>query len=599
MAYEIDIDTSKAQRDLQADRITVGLATCGRSAGATPVYEKLKAAHDKGSLKLPVMETGCIGMCYNEPLVTVYRNGSMEVYGNVTQEVVDEFIDTIRTGERYDRLFLTDNLSKLGFYKKQKRMVLGNCGIIDPSRLDQYILQGGYAGLKRALEISPEQVVDEIDNAGLRGRGGAGFPTARKWRFITGRDGKKYIICNGDEGDPGAFMNRTLMESDPYRILEGMTIGAYATGADEGIIYTRAEYPLAIKTLQAAINKAYKNGLLGNRILGKEGFSFDIRIQQGAGAYVCGEETALIKSIEGERGTPRPRPPFPAQKGLFGYPTVVNNVGTWGHVAEIMRIGWKKYASVGSKQTRGTKILCLSGKINNTGVIEVPFGIKLKDIIYSIGGGMPDGHSFKALFPGGPAGGCIVAKDLDHTLDYESMSQLHTIMGSGSFIVTSDSSCMVNMAKYFLTFTTQESCGKCTPCREGTKRLLEMLTKVTRGVGKPEDIDAIEELASFINRNALCGLGQFAPNPVLSTIRHFRGEYEAHLAKKKCPAHVCENLLHYRITDKCVGCGNCKRHCPVDAISGELKGLHAIDQKKCIKCGQCYDNCAFDAIVKE
>ncbi|MFW6378465.1 MAG: NADH-ubiquinone oxidoreductase-F iron-sulfur binding region domain-containing protein [Nanoarchaeota archaeon] len=592
-------DIRRAKRDLTGDRITVGLATCGRSAGALPIFEKLESASEQGTLDLPVMQTGCIGMCHNEPIVTVYRDGKQEIYGNVTEEHIDKLISHISRSRRYTPLFLTDDLQSMEFYRKQHRMILSNCGLIDPSRLDHYLFNGGYEGLKRALTMSREQVVEEIDKANLRGRGGAGFPTAKKWRFITGSDQKKYLICNGDEGDPGAFMNRTLMESDPFRILEGMTIGAYATGASEGIIYTRAEYPLAIEMLETAISKAYTAGFLGDDILGMPGFSFHIRIQKGAGAYVCGEETALIRSVEGKRGTPRIRPPFPAQKGLFELPTVVNNVGTWGHVTEILSVGADEYASVGSTHTRGTKILCLSGKIERTGVIEVPFGITLREIIYDIGGGLAHGHSFKALFPGGPAGGCITSDELDYTLDYESMKELHTILGSGSFIITGDRSCMVNMAKYFLTFTTQESCGKCTPCREGTKRLLEMLSKVTRGVGHPDDIDEIEELARYISRNALCGLGQLAPNPVLSTIRHFREEYIAHLAKKRCPAHACENLLRYRITDSCVGCGNCKRHCPVNAISGELKGLHVIDQDTCIKCGKCYDNCAFDAIIKE
>ncbi|MGM5480453.1 MAG: NADH-ubiquinone oxidoreductase-F iron-sulfur binding region domain-containing protein [Nanobdellota archaeon] len=591
--------TSTIKTPLDNDRITVGLATCGQSAGALPVFQKLEKARKEGRINLPVMKTGCIGMCYKEPIVTVHHNGRTEIYGDVTEEQVEVLIESIASNKVCEKLFLTTNVNNLEFYKKQHRMVLSNCGIIDPASIEQYEQVGGFRGLQRALNMSRQSVVDEIKKAGLRGRGGAGFPTAKKWSFITSKQGEKYLVCNGDEGDPGAFMNRTLMESDPYRVIEGMCIGAYAVGAKKGIIYTRAEYPLAVKTLKTAITKAKKKGYVGKSICGNKNVDFDIIIREGAGAYVCGEETALLESIEGKRGTPKPRPPYPAQRGLYDYPTVVNNVGTWSHVTEILKIGADKYDQIGSSATRGTKILCLSGKIRRTGVIEVPFGITLKEIIHDIGGGTPQGQTFKALFPGGPAGGCIVKKDLDQSLDYESMKKLGTIMGSGSFIITSNTSCMVNMARYFLSFTTQESCGKCTPCREGTTRLLELLTKITKGVGVEKDIEDIRELAEYISRNALCGLGQFAPNPVLSTIRHFKKEYVAHVSKKECPARVCENLIHYTITDKCVGCGNCARHCPVGAISGELKKRYVIDQDTCIKCGKCMENCAFDAIIKQ
>ncbi len=581
--------------ELSRDRITVGVATCGISAGAKEVLDELK----KHSLFIPIMETGCVGMCYNEPIVTVYRDGKKIIYGNVQKEDVKELVKCIKDRKVFDKKFICEDLEELPFYKKQKRIVMKNCGFIQPLNLDQYISQDGFHGLKNAIELLPEKVIDEIDFAGLRGRGGAGFPTAIKWRFISKKTGDKIIVCNGDEGDPGAFMNRTLMESDPFKIIEGMLIGAWATGAKEGIIYTREEYPLAIETLENAINICRENRLLGKNILSKNGFDFDLTIRRGAGAYVCGEETALIKSIQGERGHPMPRPPFPADKGVYGKPTVVNNVGTWGHVATIMQMGSKNYKKIGSKFTRGTKILCLSGDVKRTGVIEVPFGIKLKEIIYDIGGGAPNNKKIKALFPGGPAGGCVVPKDFESSLDYESMTKLNTIMGSGSFIVVDETNCMVDRAKYFLKFTQQESCGKCVPCREGTKRLLEMLQKISKGNGSIQDIDKLNELAVYVSKNSLCGLGQFAPNPVLSTIKYFRKEYEEHLVEKICPAGVCENLVQYIIKANCIGCGACKRNCPVGAITGDPKERHYVDQSKCIKCGKCYEVCAFDAIEKK
>ncbi|MGV8168500.1 MAG: NADH-ubiquinone oxidoreductase-F iron-sulfur binding region domain-containing protein [Candidatus Nanoarchaeia archaeon] len=583
-----------AERELLGDHISVGVATCGISAGANEVVEAL----DIAKLGLPIQKVGCIGMCYAEPIVVVTQDGKTSYYGNVVKENIKELITCIKEHRRCDSLFLCEKLEDLDFYKKQVRLALDNCGVIDPFKLEHYIARKGYEGLKKAINMSPQEVIGVVDKAGIRGRGGAGFPTGKKWSFIANQPGKKYIICNGDEGDPGAFMNRTLMESDPFKVLEGLAIGAYATGADEAVIYTRAEYPLAIKTLQKAIKTAYDNNLLGKNILGKEGFNFDVSIREGAGAFVCGEETALIESIEGRRGTPKPRPPFPAQKGLYGRPTIVNNVGTWGDVATVFKIGVENYTKYGTEKTKGTKTLCLSGDIKRTGIIEVPFGITLKEIIYDVGGGLPEGTTFKALFPGGPAGGCVVESDLNTPLDYENMNALKTIMGSGSFIVTNDKACMVNLAKFFVTFTQSESCGKCVPCREGTKRLLEMLTNISRGNGKIQDIDRAQELAEFINRTSLCGLGQFAPNPVLSTIRNFRKEYETHITDRKCPAHVCENLLIFMIQNNCTGCGNCKRHCPVGCISGDLKHLHVIDQDKCIRCGKCYEVCAFKAITR-
>lgn len=585
----------KGKEELDKNRIIVGLATCGISAGATPVFESLK----KANLPFEVDKTGCVGMCYAEPLVTVIKDGKKTIYGYVTEENVEELISSIRQDKKHKPLFLAHELEDLEFYKKQLRLVMNNCGSINPYKLSHYLSRKGYFGLLNATKIKPLEVVDEIKKSGLRGRGGAGFPTGLKWSFLASKKGQKYLICNGDEGDPGAFMNRTLMESDPFKIIEGMTIGAYATGCSQGIIYTRAEYPLAIKILQNAIDEAYKNNLLGENILGIKNFNFDLRIQEGAGAFVCGEESALINSLEGKRGQPNPRPPFPAEKGLRGRPTLVNNVGTWGHVATIMNITPSEYVKIGTKKTTGTKIICLTGKINRTGVVEVPFGIPLRDLVYSIGGGMIDNTKFKALLSGGPAGGFLPADKLDTPLDYETLHELGTIIGSGGFIVASNKSCIINIAKFFIDFTQQESCGKCTPCREGSKRLLELLTKVTRGKASEEDMEKIEELSFFISDSALCGLGQNAANPVISSIKNFKNEYVLHMKEKKCPAHVCENLLTYKINSKCIGCGNCKRHCPVEAISGNPKELHIIDQKTCIKCGACYDACAFDAIDKK
>jgi NADH-quinone oxidoreductase subunit F len=584
----------EGNEELQKDRITIGLATCGISAGATPVYEALKNAN----LPFLIDKTGCAGMCYAEPIVTVIKNGKKTIYGYVTENNIQELIEAIKQNKKHQPLFLAHKLEDIEFYKKQKRLVMNNCGHINPYKLSHYLAEEGYQALKNALKKEPLEVVEDIKKSGLRGRGGAGFPTGLKWSFLAKTQGKKYLICNGDEGDPGAFMNRTLMESDPYKIIEGMTIGAYATGCQEGIIYTRAEYPLAIQILQNAINEAYQKNLLGQDILGKK-FNFDLKIQEGAGAFVCGEESALINSLEGKRGQPNPRPPFPAQKGLLGKPTLVNNVGTWGHVTTIMRITPEKYAEIGTEKTKGTKIICLTGKINRTGVIEVPFGIPIKDLIYSIGGGMIEKTKFKALLSGGPAGGFLPKDKLDTPLDYETLQQLGTIIGSGGFIVANDKSCIINIAKFFIDFTQQESCGKCTPCREGSKRLLELLTKVTRGIATPEDLEKIKELSQFIQDSALCGLGQNAANPVLSSINSFKEEYDMHIKEKKCPALVCENLLIYEINKDCIGCGNCKRHCPVNAITGNPKEIHLINQETCIKCGACYRACAFNSIDRK
>ena len=577
------------RKQLEGDRITVGLATCGISAGALPVYEALKAAN----LNLPIDKVGCIGMCYNEPIVTVIKNGKKSIYGLVTKDNVQTLIDSIRAGKDCKELLVAHNLEELDFYKKQKRLVMENCGYIDPLRLDNYLAVKGYSGLKAALKLTPKELIDDIKHSQLRGRGGAGFLTGQKWDFIASAEGKKYLICNGDEGDPGAFMNRTVMESDPFKIIEGMTIGAHATGADEGFIYTRAEYPLAIETLQKAIQSACTHNLLGKNILGIKGFDFELSIRKGAGAFVCGEETALIASIEGRRGSPMPRPPFPSEKGLFGRPTIINNVSSWANVATIMKIGWQQYAKIGTEKTKGTKEICLTGHIKRPGVIEVPIGITLREIIYDIGGGTPEGTDFKAALVGGPAGGCVPKELLDTPLDYEAMGAIGAIMGSGGFVVIDSTSSMVEAAKFFMSFTQDESCGKCTPCREGTKRLLEMLQRLIEGHLHTDDLPKISALAEFIRDNSLCGLGQNAPNPVLSTMKYFNNEYLActELGKDK-------DLIQYFITEKCIGCARCATECPAKAIEGEFKERHIIDQKKCIKCGNCFDICPVKSIEK-
>ncbi len=585
----------KGKKELEQDRITIGLATCGISAGAMKTYNKLLAKE----LNLPIDKVGCAGMCYAEPIVTVKQNGKLSIYGYVTEDKVDMLVDCITKNKVCKELFLGKSLKDIEYYKKQKRLIMENCGKVDQLSLKQYIATGGFKGLMNALNKTQNDVIEDIKASGLRGRGGAGFPTGLKWSFIAPKKGKKYLICNGDEGDPGAFMNRTIMESDPFRLLEGMLIAAYAIGSKEGMIYTRAEYPLAIRTLHQAIEIAKKHNLLGKDILRIKGFDFDIVIQKGAGAFVCGEETALISSVMGHRGNPNAKPPYPAEKGIDELPTNINNVGTLCHVSTIMQIGTEKYNKIGTEKTKGTKIICLTGKVNRTGVIEVPMGIKIKDIVYSIGGGMKDNNKFKALQAGGPAGGCITKKHINLALDYESLQSVGAMMGSGGLVVMNKDSCMVDVAKYFMSFTQSESCGKCTPCREGTKRMHEILERITKGLGNKKDLDKLKQLAEYVKENSLCGLGQGAPNPVLSTLKNFNEEYLSHIEKKHCPSGACKNLVTYNITDKCIGCGNCIRHCPVNAISGKLKEKHVIDQKKCIKCGACYEACAFDAIERK
>jgi len=592
------------------DRITVGLATCGISAGALETLNELKRYED--DIKISVDDVGCSGMCFNEPVLTVRKNGLYSIYSNLTSDLACDLVDSIKkgtiSGALKSRLINPEGegLGELDYFKKQKRIVMKRCGIISPLNLKQYIALDGFRGLQKALEKTPDEVIEIVKSSNLRGRGGAGFPTGLKWDFLKNArnpetkeyENEKYLIINADEGDPGAFMNRVLMESDPFEVLEGLIIAAYATGTEHGIVYTRAEYPLAVKTMKSAIKILKKNNLLGKNILGIDGASFDVNIIKGAGAFVCGEETSLIKSIEGRRAHPRPRPPYPAEKGLYGKPTNINNVETYAHAANILDMGAEAYKKSGYGKSTGTKCICLTGKIKKSGVVEVELGTTLRTLIYDIGGGIKNNKKFKAAQSGGPSGGCIVESELETPLDYEKMKELGTIMGSGGMVVLDEDDCMVNIAKFFLTFTTDESCGKCVPCREGTKRMLEIITKISKGIAKEEDIEKLKHLAGVVKDTSLCGLGKTAPNPVLSTIEKFRDEYLMHL-KGKCPAGKCIELFNYRITDNCVGCGKCKRSCPAHAITGEPKQKHAINALKCIKCGECYKNCAFNAIIKE
>ncbi|MCL1973079.1 MAG: NADH-quinone oxidoreductase subunit NuoF [Endomicrobia bacterium] len=494
-----------------------------------------------------------------------------------------------------------NNFSGVNFFEKQQRIALRNCGMIDPENIQDYIYNArGYEALAKVLtEMKPADVVEEIKKSGLRGRGGAGFPTGMKWEFTAKeKNPEKYVVCNADEGDPGAFMDRSAIEGDPHSIIEGMIIGGYAVGSSKGIVYIRAEYPLAVERLYKAFDAARKEGVLGDNILGS-GFNFDIEIRLGAGAFVCGEETALINSIEGKRGMPRSRPPFPAASGVFAKPTLVNNVETWANIAAIIIEGAEWFSKIGIDKSKGTKVFALAGKIKNTGLVEVPMGTTLREIVYDIGGGIPDGKKFKSVQTGGPSGGCLTEDFLDTKIDYESLAAAGSIMGSGGMIIMDEDSCMVNIARYFIEFTQSESCGKCVPCREGTTRMFEILDRITEGKGEDGDIEKLERLGNVIKQASLCGLGQSAPNPVLSTIKNFRQEYEEHINEKKCRANVCEKLVNYYVTDKCIGCGACKRACPVNAIEGKVKEKHKIDLAKCIKCGRCYKTCKFDAIKKD
>ncbi len=580
------------------------------SSGSEKLINKFESClAEKGlSDEIKVIRTGCFGLCALGPIVIVYPEGAF--YSMVQEDDVAEIVEEhLLKGRMVKRLLYKEtvvdennikSLNEVDFYSKQMRVALKNCGVINPENIDEYIAFGGYTALGKVLtEMTPQDVIDEIKASGLRGRGGGGFPTGLKWQFTANSvSDKKFVACNADEGDPGAFMDRSILEGDPHALIEAMAIAAYAVGADQGYVYIRAEYPIAVNRLNIAINQAKEYGLLGDDIFGT-GFSFNLELRLGAGAFVCGEETALMTSIEGHRGEPRPRPPFPAVKGLFGKPTLLNNVETYANITAIINNGSEWFNTIGTEKSRGTKVFAVGGKINNTGLVEIPMGTTLREVVYDIGGGIPNGKKFKAAQTGGPSGGCIPASLIDTPIDYDSLISIGSMMGSGGLIVMDEDTCMVDIAKFFLEFTVDESCGKCAPCRIGTKRLLEILDKITKGEGTLEDIDKLEELCYSIKNSALCGLGQTAPNPILSTLKYFRDEYVAHVVDKKCPAGVCKALISFKIEpDKCIGCTKCARNCPVGAISGKLKELHTIDPEKCIKCGVCVDNCPKNAISK-
>jgi len=581
------------------------------SSGSNSIIEAFETSLEEHGIKdeIKVVRTGCFGLCALGPIVIVYPEGAF--YSLVEVKDVPEIVEEhLLKGRIVKRLLYKEtvvdednikSLNEVDFYKKQERIALKNCGVINPESIDEYIAFGGYTALGKVLtEMKPQEVIDEIKESGLRGRGGGGFPTGLKWQFTANsQSDKKYVACNADEGDPGAFMDRSILEGDPHALIEAMAIAAYAVGADQGYIYIRAEYPIAVNRLRIAIDQAREYGLLGENIF-EAGFNFDLEIRLGAGAFVCGEETALMTSIEGHRGEPRPRPPFPAVKGLFGKPTLLNNVETYANIPVIINNGAEWFKGIGTEKSKGTKVFAVGGKINNTGLVEVPMGTTLREIIYDIGGGIPDGKSFKAAQTGGPSGGCIPADLIDTPIDYDSLISIGSMMGSGGLIVMDETTCMVDIAKFFLEFTVDESCGKCAPCRIGTKRLLEILEKITSGQGTLEDIDRLEQLCYSIKNAALCGLGQTAPNPILSTLKYFRDEYVAHVVDKKCPAGVCKALLSYVIDpEKCKGCSLCAKKCPADAISGVVKNPFVIDTSKCVKCGVCMETCKFGAISKK
>lgn len=582
------------------------------SSGSDKIAKRLQEEIDKNGLtdEVKVVRTGCFGLCALGPIMIVYPEGTF--YSMVKEDDIAEIVsEHLLKGRVVTRLVYDEtigeneikSLKETNFYKKQHRIALRNCGVINPECIDEYIGRNGYEALGKVLKsMTPDDVIQIILDSGLRGRGGGGFPTGKKWqlaRNLVKDADQKYVCCNADEGDPGAFMDRSVLEGDPHVVIEAMAIAGYAIGATQGYIYIRAEYPIAVQRLQIAINQAREYGLLGKNIF-DSGFDFDLDIRLGAGAFVCGEETALMTSIEGNRGEPRPRPPFPAESGLFKKPTVLNNVETYANIPQIILNGADWFASMGTEKSKGTKVFALGGKIHNTGLVEVPMGTTLREVIYEIGGGIPNGKAFKAAQTGGPSGGCIPAEHLDIPIDYDNLIAIGSMMGSGGLIVMDEDNCMVDIAKFFLQFTVDESCGKCTPCRIGTKRLYEMLEKITSGNATMEDLDKMEKLCYYIKNNSLCGLGQTAPNPVLSTLRYFKNEYIAHVKDKKCPAGVCQDLLTYKIIDiKCKGCTACARGCPVGAISGTVKQPHSIDTTKCIKCGACMAKCKFGAIIKE
>jgi NADH-quinone oxidoreductase subunit F len=586
-------------------RVTVGYSTCGIAAGAEDTYKALEAKLATLAEPAELLRTGCVGMCFQEPLVEIGSgDGVRYLYGHVSPDKVGRLIDEHVTA----RTPVTDWLvwtsagqgADASYLARQHRIVLRNCGNIDPESIDEYIATGGYEALRKVLDAkNPDGVVNEMIESGLRGRGGAGFLTGMKWRFTRQAPGaEKFIICNADEGDPGAFMDRSVLESDPHSVLEGMVIAGYAIGATHGYIYVRAEYPKAIERLNIAIQQAVDRGFLGDRILGST-HAFHIKLKEGAGAFVCGEETALMMSIEGKRGMPRVRPPFPATKGLWEKPTSINNVETFANVPWIVLNGARAFNSLGTENSKGTKVFAMAGKIRRGGLVEVPMGITIREVVYDICGGIRDDRQFKAVQMGGPSGGCIPAELQETVIDYESINKTGAIMGSGGLVVMDDTTCMVDVARFFLEFTQRESCGKCTFCRIGTKRMLEVLTRITEGQGRDGDLELLDDLAQRVKNSSLCGLGQTAPNPVLTTLKYFRSEYEAHITNKKCPAHHCQKLLTYTITDDCSGCMLCLKACPVGAISGERKKVHVIDQSKCTVCGECYKVCNLGAIAKD
>ncbi len=597
-------------------KIVVGTASCGLAAGAQAVAQGLFQAVQEHRLAYEISGTGCLGYCSQEPLVEVRcGDGLRVVYAQVNEERADELVAGLEGGDLSPELALCrwqeeaqparkdpaaeafPHHQQLGFYRRQQRAVLRNCGLIDPQSVAEYVACGGYSGLATALTMSPEDIIGTVGRAGLRGRGGAGFPTGRKWALARKEPGtRKSLICNADEGDPGAYMDRSILEGDPHAVIEGMAIGAYAIGADEGYIYVRAEYPLAVERVREALRQAKQLGLLGEGILGSS-FSFDVHLMAGAGAFVCGEETALIASIEGRRGMPRPRPPFPAQAGLWGRPTNVNNVETWANVPLILTRGAQWFAGVGTDGSKGTKVFSLVGRTQNSGLVEVPMGITVRELVYEVGGGTADGGRCKAVQTGGPSGGCIPESLFDTPIDFDSLRGVGAMMGSGGLVVLGERTCMVDMARYFLRFTQGESCGQCPACRLGTKRMLEVLVRITEGRGEEQDLPLLEELAEGVRTASLCGLGRTAPNPVLTTLRHFRHEYEAHVRDRRCPAGVCRALVVYHIDpERCLGCGACRTACPQGAISGEPKKAHTIDPERCVRCGACIEACLVEAV---
>ena len=595
----------KLETNMEATKVIVGLGSCGIAAGARKVYDKIAALKDAENLDFELKKTSCVGMCYREPLVEIIDESGSYLYGDINEDKAVELIDKHINQQSpiKDYVVHTDLFETLDntFVDDQVKITLRNCGYIDPESIEEYEARNGYRAIKMiaGMGMSRLDVIQTVLDSGIRGRGGGGFPTGLKWKFANNNKAdEKYIICNADEGDPGAFMDRSVLEGDPHSVIEGMIIGAYAIEATGGVIYCRAEYPLAIKRLGIAIEQARQKGYLGKNILGIQRFSFDVYIKEGAGAFVCGEETALIASVEGQRGMPRKRPPFPAASGLWKKPTNINNVETFANIPWIITNGAKEYAKYGTEKSKGTKVFALAGKIKRSGLVEVPMGMSIRDVIFKLGGGIQDDKKFKAVQMGGPSGGCIPEHLADIPIDYDSVNSTGAIMGSGGMVVMDETTCMIDVAKFFLDFTQKESCGKCTFCRIGTKRMLEILTRITEGNGQDGDIEMLEDLSYQIKESSLCGLGQTAPNPVLTTIKYFRDEYEAHITDKKCPAKVCKPLLTYEvIADKCTGCTVCAKNCPTDAIDGARKEVHFIRQEDCIQCGSCFTKCKFDAIL--